>query len=246
MGGIYLISCSVNKKVYVGSAKCLNTRWCEHVSLLNKEKHFNRNLQHAWKKYGAEAFSYSIHEVLGQYNRKLFFERENYWIEHLRTEGIALFNIARAEGGWGPQTLLRKDEIAKKISSSLKKTMSLLSEEERKQIYGGSKRNKQLSDIHRQRVSNSLIGISKSNETKRRMSEAQRNMVDVSRRNRMREIGRGRKGKTPATAIVYQVDGQIFPSGAAAMRTLGITARQLAKKEKDGTATRKEKEEIEF
>jgi hypothetical protein len=54
--GIYQIRNLLNGKVYVGSAKCLSTRWRFHRNSLRRKDHHSRKLQNSWNKYSAEAF----------------------------------------------------------------------------------------------------------------------------------------------------------------------------------------------
>ena len=112
-GGIYTITCEPNKKMYVGSAKDVTNRWAQHQAMLSCGVHTNVHLQRAWSKYGADAFTFTLVEQLGEYARDVYFSAENRWIDVLRTDGTGLFNIARAEGGWGEDTFARKSEIVK-------------------------------------------------------------------------------------------------------------------------------------
>lgn len=240
MGGIYTITCIISGKIYVGSAKNFAERWLAHQQMLINQKHFNINLQRAWNKYGSSAFHFSIIEELGEYDRTKFFENENFYIDTLRQRGLVLFNIARAEGGWGPETHLRKHEIAQKIRDTLKKRTSSMTEEQRKTVYGKGRRGKPLTDEHKKKTGDGLRGKSKSVETRQRMSVAQKT-EQPGRRERMAGLGKQRIGKMPTNAITISVNGTEYPSGKATQRALNITARQLQKMVDNGTATRKEK-----
>ena len=80
--GVYLITCTANGKVYVGSAVNLAKRWSEHRRGLDHDKHHCRHLQNAWNKYGATAFKWSVLELVST--------------EGLTTEEIRAILIARA------------------------------------------------------------------------------------------------------------------------------------------------------
>lgn len=229
MGGIYFIMCSANNKIYIGSAKNLYNRWREHKAMLSRGIHFNKNLQRAWDKYGSDYFEYSIKESLGEYNKEFFFSRENYWIDLSRENGILLFNIARAEGGWGSDTFLRKEEICAKISSSLKIFNSALSKDERCAIYGKNKKGIPLSAEHKQKTSLAMKGKKKSDETKRKMSESQKNTVNPNRKLKMSEIGKRNIGRTPTNAIPITIDGVEYKSCQHASSILGIPYKQIVK-----------------
>lgn len=62
--GIYLITCLVNGKVYVGSAKKLRARFNVHINDLRNNIHHGVVLQRAWNKYGVDNFSYELLEYV--------------------------------------------------------------------------------------------------------------------------------------------------------------------------------------
>lgn len=78
---IYQIRHIESGKVYVGSAVNPAQRKRQHFHLLRNGKHHSSYLQHAWGKYGEEAFVFEIIEPV------LFVEdlvtREQYWIDVL-------------------------------------------------------------------------------------------------------------------------------------------------------------------
>jgi len=212
--------------------------------MLMKQRHYNRNLQRAWNKYGDKAFSYSYAEELGPYDRHEYFLRENWWMQHLRDKGVTLFNIAKAEGGWGPETRTRSKEIGQKISEGVCRTLSQPHVKAKMRLAKlGVKRTPE----EKAKISEKLSGIAKSPETRALMSLAQkkRALENPSVSNRMAEVGKMNKGKVPANAVTFVINGVSYHSGKAAERALGITSRQLAAKVKDGTAKRiKETKEL--
>lgn len=60
LSGIYSLTCVANGRVYIGSSQDVMTRWRWHVRMLSTGRHYNCRLQSAWKKYGAESFSFAI------------------------------------------------------------------------------------------------------------------------------------------------------------------------------------------
>lgn len=153
MGGIYLILCEANGKIYVGSTKNFKKRWGTHKGLLEIERHFNIHLQRAWLKYGKENFKFVVHEELGEFDKNFHFERENFWMDYFRNSGKILFNIARAGGGWGPETFLRKEEIGAKISKSLRLFSATLTQEERNLKFGKGKLGSHHTEEHNRKTS---------------------------------------------------------------------------------------------
>lgn len=58
--GIYTITHIASGKTYVGQSIHCTKRWQSHRWNLDKKKHRNRPLQHAWSLHGAEAFEFAI------------------------------------------------------------------------------------------------------------------------------------------------------------------------------------------
>ena len=63
LAGLYHIRNIVDGKVYVGSAVNLKHRWFKHRVLLRSKKHHSTHLQHAWDKYGEQAFVFEVLET---------------------------------------------------------------------------------------------------------------------------------------------------------------------------------------
>ena len=80
--GIYIISCNVNKKFYIGSTtNMFKRRLGHHYGALVRNKHRNSYLQNSFNKYSEKAFSFSILEYVNDNSRML--DREQYWIDKL-------------------------------------------------------------------------------------------------------------------------------------------------------------------
>jgi group I intron endonuclease len=81
--GVYKWTCTVNGKVYVGSAATsLRQRRHDHRKLLRYNKHSNQHLQRAWNKYGEENFVFAtIERCLPE----LCLGREQHWIDYYRS-----------------------------------------------------------------------------------------------------------------------------------------------------------------
>ena len=78
--GVYRITCQITGDCYVGSSAYLHNRKSEHLQMLRNNEHVNIHLQRAWNKYGENSF---IFEVIEKTSRAKLIEREQYWIEIL-------------------------------------------------------------------------------------------------------------------------------------------------------------------
>lgn len=132
--GIYRIRNLVNDKCYVGSTKNFNRRRGEHFRLLVKNKHWNSHLQWSYNKYSPENFVFEILEQL-PYVKESILSRENCWINQLNSKKNG-FNIADASFGDQLSNHPNREEIIKKISIGVRKTLDAMSDEERKLKFG--------------------------------------------------------------------------------------------------------------
>ena len=109
--GIYMITCLVSGKKYVGSTGSghgLRKRWSSHKHVLNQGCHANPHLQSAWNKYSEAAFSYAILEKCPE---AILLVREEYWMAYHKTLDRNFgYNIRTAERH------LISDETKKKMS----------------------------------------------------------------------------------------------------------------------------------
>lgn len=115
--GIYLITNTVNNKVYVGQSINLWTRVNEgYLQKLDKNKSHNKHLQRAWDKYGKESFTF---EVLEYVNFNELNERETLWIQKyesfINNKG---YNII-PQGG-SNQGMIVSEATREKISNATK------------------------------------------------------------------------------------------------------------------------------
>ena len=83
MSYIYKITNDVNNKIYVGKTNhLLEKRFAEHLRDAKKQKCKNRPLYNAINKYGEGHFHI---ELIEKVDDKIACEREQYWINELRT-----------------------------------------------------------------------------------------------------------------------------------------------------------------
>ncbi len=97
--GVYQILCKLNNKIYIGSAVNLRDRWRKHRQSLHLGQHKNHHLQLAWKKYGEEAFEFTVMEYVP---RPDLLRVEQKWIDKTgctdRKIGFNLYSIAGSPG----------------------------------------------------------------------------------------------------------------------------------------------------
>lgn len=94
--GVYMITCILNKRIYVGSATDLRHRHRVHFRTLRQNKHHNLYLQRAWNKYGEEAFTFEILELV--LVPEMLTAREQYWFDKLKPFGRRGFNMTPNAG----------------------------------------------------------------------------------------------------------------------------------------------------
>jgi group I intron endonuclease len=80
--GVYCIQNTVNHKRYIGSARCLSSRWSQHQYLLKRGRHHSKSLQRSWDKHGSLAFSFTVIEFCKP-NEAV--KREQFWIDHFNS-----------------------------------------------------------------------------------------------------------------------------------------------------------------
>ncbi|SRR6266567_1703233 len=94
--GIYKITCTVTGKFYIGSAINLRMRQQTHWNTLTQGVHHNRHLQNAWNKYGLDAFTFEVLELV--LLPEMLTAREQYFLDTLNPFGKRGFNIDSVAG----------------------------------------------------------------------------------------------------------------------------------------------------
>lgn len=94
--GIYKITCTANGKIYIGSATNLRKRLYEHFRTLRHGTHHNSYLQRAFNKYGENAFTTDVLDLV--LLPEMLTAREQYWFAKLKPFGKRGFNLAREAG----------------------------------------------------------------------------------------------------------------------------------------------------
>ena len=114
MAYIYKITNLINKKLYIGkTSSSIEERFKEHIKDSKKERCEKRPLYDAMNKYGIENFC--IEQIEEVENDEIASEREQFWIEKLRTYiGFSDCNGYNATLGGDSKRYYNYTEIAKK------------------------------------------------------------------------------------------------------------------------------------
>lgn len=65
--GVYQLINKINGMRYIGSSSCFYLRKVSHISMINREEHFNPKLQKDILKYGSSAFEFHIVQSYGRH-----------------------------------------------------------------------------------------------------------------------------------------------------------------------------------
>jgi group I intron endonuclease len=123
-GEIYVVTCMVNGKRYVGQTTVgVETRWQRHLKRKGHAPCFGQALA----KYGAESFSVEVVDTAG--NQTDLNEREKYWIRLLNTITPHGYNLTEGGEGGKPtaetREKMRQAKLGTKASPETRAKMSL-------------------------------------------------------------------------------------------------------------------------
>ncbi|ADI96468.1 putative homing endonuclease GIY-YIG family [Acinetobacter phage Ac42] len=242
--GIYKIVNTETCKCYVGSAKDFQSRWNRHFKDLRAGVHSSLKLQRSFNKYGEKVFITEIIEEI-EYEKELIIERENFWMSKLDSKKNG-YNIADASFGDVLSTHPNRNEIIKKISSTINKSISLMTSEERKEKWGlPGYLNGMYGKTHLDSTKKILSELNKgnSNSKGRVMSEDQREKLSILASKRTGDLNpfygkthsdesknkmaESRKGKPAANAMRVVVDGIEYQNRHVAETATGIKASTI-------------------
>lgn len=171
MTGIYLVTNKINGHQYVGQSVDIKRRWMEHKCPSNIAN--NRTINKAYRKYGFENF---VYEVLEECLESELDEREIYWIEKLQP----IYNMNK--GGVGNKGHHHSEDVKQILSIKSREQWERLSDRGKQERIThnlkGPKKGHPVSLETREKLRNSQIGKKMSEETKRKISKANKGKND--------------------------------------------------------------------
>ena len=166
--GIYQIRNLVNGKVYVGSAKKFKSRWGQHRTNLRSKSHHSSHLQRAWNKYGADNF---VFEPLITCAPSMLIWYEQQFLDQMRPE----YNVnPNAKNSLGVKRTAEQRALLSRIHTGKK-----ISAAHRKAIGDGCRGRKHRPESIA-KMCRVQAGRTFTDETKQRMSAAQRSKVSLT------------------------------------------------------------------
>lgn len=178
---IYKIINTANGKFYVGSTTNAKERFRTHRSKLNRGSHHCKHLQAAWIKYGAEQFIFKTVEIIP--DSESLQEAEDSWLcEHVGKD-YCYNSGMRSDAPWrgAPKEQHpsfgrpKSDEERQAISKSLKEFYGKAPENH--PMYGHvhtEEAKQKMSRTKKANPSRPWLGIPKSEETRKKIGDAQR------------------------------------------------------------------------
>lgn len=163
--GIYKITNTINKKVYIGQSIDIENRLKTHIRLLNTNKHYNNHLQSSWNKYTEASFIFDIIEYCSQ---ETLDEKEKYYIAlHESSKYHKGYNLT--EGGDG---VIPNEETRQKQKNSAKTSLKCIAH--RQKLLSSESFWENLNTLHIKRKGTRLT-----DEDKLKMSESHKNNSKV-------------------------------------------------------------------
>ena len=126
---IYLLRNTANGKVYIGKTEKLACeRLAEHIK--ESSRGSDRRLCQAIRKHGSDKF---LLEIIEHISEEQSSERERFWIAHFKSKDYK-FGYNMTDGGEGAPGRKSREDTCRKISEAMKKRISEMSDEERKNM----------------------------------------------------------------------------------------------------------------
>jgi group I intron endonuclease len=158
--GVYILLNSKSKKIYIGQTNNLRKRWMEHRAMLRGNYHANSKLQRAWNKYGENSFKF---QVLEYCSVEQLDEREQHYLDIYIPRGVC-YNLSK-------DAILntRGQKLSPEHRKKLSEKQSNRTDTHKQRLNIARHNRAPVSDITRQRMSDSRIGRRLSDETKKKI-----------------------------------------------------------------------------
>jgi len=143
--GIYIITCLINNKHYIGRAKNWRDRLTTHKGFLIRNKHANSHLQNAVNLYGIDNFSFSI---LEEFPESDLCAMEHYWCN--------ILNVHNRKYGYNIEPTSPFGRI--EVSQETKLKLSLFQKENPRLGENNPWFGKKHTEESKQKMSDSLMG----------------------------------------------------------------------------------------
>ena len=77
--GVYFILCVETSRSYIGQSGLMKQRWANHRTLLRSGKHYNKQMQADWDRFGEDSFVFRVTDECRN-------EKERLTLEQFRLE----------------------------------------------------------------------------------------------------------------------------------------------------------------
>jgi group I intron endonuclease len=236
--GVYQIRCLVNDRIYIGSTRQFKNRWRAHRESLNKNKHSNRPLQHAWNKHGEQSFVFEILEIAPVGDVLSCEQRHLDLRQPYQDRGYNVLKIAGSPRGWKHTSeskaklaaALRGRPKSKETCAKIKAAKAFTSESTRAKMRASGLAKTQSAEV-RAKLSAAQKGKRQSLETRRKISIGlQGRVVAADTRAKLSAAFTGRpKSLEHRKRLSEAFKGRKYDAEAKAKMRAGWTAEARAK-----------------
>lgn len=184
VSGVYRLLNTLNRHFYIGSSVNMRVRWLDHIAELNSNKHANRYLSAAWRKWGSGAFVFEIVETC---DRNDLPSRERWWIDRFSKElgWDMLYNLSRDPSA-PMRGLKHSDEARAKIKAATSLPRNGRCRDWKHSPEWLAKMvGRKLSEEHRKKIGRAHLGQKRSENARLAMSAARRRTVARKKGNQL-------------------------------------------------------------
>lgn len=167
--GVYAIINTSRMKIYIGSSNNIRYRLAKHFNELQKGKHHNQHLQHAYNKYGKDVFISKILETVENIDDLLRCEQK--WIDRFDFEDDLYNCNPTAESCRGVKRKPFTEEHIRKLVESRRNGKGYICSDEQREKIRKSSLGRKHNDEAKQKISQTHKGKKKSPEHIEKMKE---------------------------------------------------------------------------